>query len=285
MHNRLQNAYRIHQCKIHAAAAFLMIFIPAAAPMDAAAQISIGVAPLRAEHAIQAGQLKTDIITINNLSSKPQRMQASVSDWYLPADGIPVFVKRGKAPDFSMSEWTELNPTEFEIPAGGSQILRYTIEVPPGTPEGGYRTSILIESIPHYSAMKQPAAYNINARIGVMIYNRVGDAPIFPEVAGQHIILSPDAPSKTAVELSIKNNGRVHFRIRGKCTIENLHGSVIEVLDITDSVVLPQSARNIILPVSTKLPNDGFRILSRVDAGVPEILEVETVVTSQNASN
>ncbi len=261
-----------------------LLFALTAGARDSSAQISIGVAPLRAEHAIQAGQVKTDIITINNLSSKPQHLQATISDWYLSADGVPVFVKRGKVRDFSMSEWTELNPTEFEIPAGGSQVLRYTIEIPPGTPDGGYRTSILIDSVPDHSAGKQAAAYIINARIGVIIYNRVGNAPIMPEIIGQRIIPSQEAPSHKAVELAIKNNGRVHFRLRGKCSIESLQGRTIELLEITDSVVLPQSMRSITLPVSADLPEEGFRILSRIDAGLPEVLEVETLVTTQYAS-
>lgn len=262
----------------------LATVIFAAAAMEATAQVSIGVSPIRVEHAVQPGQLKTDIVTVSNLSTKPQRLQVTVADWYLSGDGIPVFVKRGKMPDFSMSEWTEVNPTELEIPAGGSHTLRYSITVPSDAPDGGYRTAILIESLPEFPGSRQAMTYNINARIGVVIYNRVGKSQILVDIASQQIIPFPDAPAHAAVQLEIKNSGRMHFRVVGECIIEDREGRVLQTLSIPDSVVLPQSLRSIVLPISTELPRDGYRILSRVDTGLPEILEIETLITALTAA-
>src|SRR3974377_1410025 len=116
--------------------------------VTAHAQISVGGTPIGAEHQVQAGQSKTDRLIVENKSPKSLHMKVSVADWYLTRDGDPVFVKRGKFPEFSMSDWIEVNPAEFDLESDGRQILRYTVEVPPETPAGGNRTAILVEFLP-----------------------------------------------------------------------------------------------------------------------------------------
>jgi len=49
-----------------------------------------------------------------------------------------------------------------------------------------------------------------------------------------------------------------------------------ELGSVTDSVVLPESERYLFVPLFQPLPATEFRLVSRLDIGVPELLEAET---------
>jgi P pilus assembly chaperone PapD len=248
-----------------------------ASARTATAQITLGVSPIRAELTVAAGEAKTDVISVENRGDKPVRLRVTVADWYLTPDGSPMFVKRGKAPEYSMSDWIEVNPTEFELGEGGRQLLRYTLTVPPGTPAAGYRTSILIETVPD-TAREGANVAHINGRIGVILYDRVGTEPATAEIVSQRVGPDPNADGELAVHLTLRNAGRVHFRVSGETRITDAVGRISDTVPIHDAVVLPESEREIIVPLPKALPADGFTLLSRVDVGLPDMLEAETRV-------
>ena len=95
----------------------------------AEAQLSFSVAPIRVEHAIQPGDTKTDLIVVENTSDRLLRARVTIADWYLERDGAPVFVKRGELPTLSMSQWLEINPSEFQVGPGDLQTIRYTVTI------------------------------------------------------------------------------------------------------------------------------------------------------------
>jgi P pilus assembly chaperone PapD len=248
------------------------------AVLPAEAQLSIGVAPIRVELAVRPGQTKTEILTVENRDDKPLKISVTVADWYLTKDGVPVFVKRGKSPEFSMSEWVEVNPTECEVPPRDSKILRYTVSVPAETPDGGYRTAILVETLPDIPAGPRMNSTYINARVGVIVYNRTGDVPTKAEIVGQEIAADPKDPTKTGVKLTVRNAGTGHFRLNGELRILLPDGTRQQAAPVDDAVVLPQSDREVFVSLKQALPSTGFTILSRIDVGLKEWLEAETPV-------
>jgi P pilus assembly chaperone PapD len=243
------------------------------------AQISIGVTPIRAEHQLIAGQLKTDRLTVENMSEKPVHVRLTVADWYLTKDGEPIFVKRGKASEKSMSDWLEVNPTEFNLAENGRQPIRYTLEVPDGTSAGGYRTAIMVETIPEFAQGREANVAYLSARIGVILYGRVGTVPTRAEIVDQRIVPDPQNTGKMAVQLTIANKGLAHFRIKGDCSLLDNSNQVAQTIPLPDVVFLPESERSILLKLEKQPPSDGFTILSRVDVGLNELLEASTRVS------
>ena len=242
--------------------------------------VSISVSPIRIEVSVPPGETRTDVVTVENRSDEPVRLRVTVADWHLADDGTPVFVKRGKAPEFSMSDWIEVNPTELALPPLGSAPLRYTITSPAGTPAGGYRTSILIESVPETLPRGQAAIAYLNARIGIILYNRIGAVTPDIEIAAQDLVPDPDAPDRLMLRVKIRNAGRVHARVSGDTRIVDGSGRDMELAPIRDAVVLPESERYLFVRFARSLPRDEFRIVSRLDVGLPELLEAETRVAA-----
>jgi len=247
--------------------------------VTAHAQISVGVTPIRAEHQVQAGQSKTDRLIVENKSPMPLHMKVSVADWYLTKDGDPVFVKRGKFPESSMSEWIEVNPAEFDLESDGRQILRYTMEVPPETPAGGYRAAIMVESVPEIAADHAANVTYLTARIGVVIYDQVGTVPTQAEITDQKIVADPENPENLAVRLTIANGGLTHFRFKGECRILDNGGGVAQSLTVPEAVILPGTERFVLLKLKEAPPPGSFTIVSRLDVGLKELLEAKTHIT------
>ena len=249
-------------------------------PRLAAAQLSLGVSPLRVELAVAPGDTKTDVITVQNLSPEAVRMHVSIADWYFAPDGTPTFVKRGNLPTFSMSDWIEVNPTEFEVPGLGAVPLRYTVTVPPAVQAAGYRAAVLIESVPDMAEGPRANVTYLNARIAVMVYDRVGQIPINVEIAGQDVAPDPERPGNSVLRLTLKNTGLAEVRLKGEIHITSQPAGALQIVPFPEAVILPQSDRHVSVPLGASLPADGFTVLSQLDVGLPELLEAETRVGS-----
>jgi P pilus assembly chaperone PapD len=259
-----------------AALAFL-----AGAPANA--QLSMSVTPVRVEHSIPPGQMRTEVITVQNVSLRPLRARVTVADWYLERDGTPTFVKRGKLPAFSMSEWVEVNPTEFEVPPTGTQTIRYTVSVPEGTADASYRTAILIESLPDFTDQPRANVAYLTGRIGVMVYDRVGSLPPEAEIVNQEVISDPEAPGRQAVKITLRNPGLVNFRISGESRILDPDRRVLQTLTVRDAIVLPRSEREVLVRFEQPVDRPAFNVLTRIDVGLGDLLEIETRVGSMAA--
>ena len=249
-----------------------------AAVSPAEAQLAMSLSPVRVEHAIPPGELWTDIVTVENVSDRPLRARVTVADWYLERNGTPVFVKRGTRPGLSMSEWIDVNPTEFEIGHGETQVVRYTLNVPASLADASYRTAVLVESLPDFAGTPDRNVAYLTARIGVIIYNRVGTKAPQAQVVGQEVVSDPEIPNSKAVKLTIRNPGMVNVRLSGESQILTPDGRVLQVVEIPDGVVLPQSEREVLLRLEEPISHRVFNVLSRIDIGLEELLEIETQV-------
>ena len=159
----------------HMATLLIVTAVLVCGTLPARAQVSMSVMPIRAELAVQPGQMETQLFQVENPSEEPLRLSIAVADWFIDASGVPLFVKRGSLPGFSMSAWIEVNPTQFELPPRSIQTVRYTVTVPPGIPTGSYRTAMLVESLPDFDRASPVRVAQLSARIGVIVYNRIGD--------------------------------------------------------------------------------------------------------------
>ena len=249
-----------------------------AAVSPAQAQLAMSLSPVRVEHAIPPGELWTDIVTVENVSDSPLRARVTVADWYLERNGTPVFVKRGTRPGLSMSDWIDVNPTEFEIGHGETQVVRYTLNVPAGLADASYRTAVLVESLPDFAATPDRNVAYLTARIGVIIYNRVGTEAPQAQVVGQEVVSDPEMPNSKAVKLTIRNPGMVNVRLSGESQILTPDGRVLQVVEIPDGVVLPRSEREVLLRLEEPISHRVFSVLSQIDIGREELLEIETQV-------
>ena len=256
---------------------YLRIFLSLTFPIflsafSIAADVSISVTPIRVEHRVIQGEKGTDMISVANEGAAPTRLKVSIEDWTLSKEGTPIFMKAGGNP-FSCLDWIKINPVDFRIGSGQTRQVRYTITVPQGIPDGGYRTAIIFETVPDGVPGEKNRSVQVRGRIVTIVYVVVGN----PAPAG-HVDGLKTSFRKDGVDfsLALQNTGKVHFRTKGTLSVKDSNGQKVIEIGMPDVPVLPESEREIKISSEKSLPKGSYSALAVIDIGSKDLIGAET---------
>jgi P pilus assembly chaperone PapD len=152
----------------------LVVVIATLAPaLLFSAEISISVSPIRVEHLVKQSEKGTDTISVTNDGTASTRLRVSIEDWALTKDGNPIFMKGGSNP-YSCAGWIRINPVDFRVDPGQTREVRYTVTVPEGIEDGGFRAAIIFETVPDVTPGEKARRVYLKGRIAAMLYEVVG---------------------------------------------------------------------------------------------------------------
>jgi P pilus assembly chaperone PapD len=236
------------------------------------AEVSISVSPIRVEHLVKQGEKGTDTISVTNDGTAPARLKVSVEDWALTRDGNPMFIKVGKNP-YSCAEWIRINPVDFRVDPGQTREVRYTVTVPGGIEDGGFRVAIIFETVPEVMPGEKAKRVYLKGRIATIVYEVVGK----PIPQGHANSLKADL-KKEGMDfiLALQNTGKVHFRTKGSITVKDSNGNKTFEVDIPDIPVLPESERDVKVSYDKSIPKGKYTATAVVDIGKKELIGAET---------
>ncbi|HZT74883.1 MAG TPA: hypothetical protein VE996_14665 [Terriglobales bacterium] len=266
----------LRECAAWACLASLGLLWPASARAQTGG-LKLAISPLRVEFNLQPGASYTDAAHVANDGTMPVRLLATVNDWTITAAGSPEFLPPGApAPDpFACAAWIRLSPDSFELAPGAMQRVRFTVQVPPGTPAMGCRAALLFTSAP---PLVRPVGKQVltRARLASILYIRVGH----PEVAGgaADVSLTPAGSGAWAMSLVVRNQGRTYFRANGQLTLLDAAGQVLAQAPLDSQIVLPGTARRFTFPVTASLAPGTYRLRATVDVGEPALSRIEKSV-------
>ncbi|MCC5606415.1 molecular chaperone [Nostoc sp. CHAB 5834] len=239
--------------------------------IPSASAINIGVTPPRLEVKINSNKTRTETIRVLNLDSKPVTLKATVKSW--------VMNEANKAQDIasneqSLDQWIVFTPSQFTIPAGGAQTIRFAIR-PKVQPQPGEHRAVLY--LQEASSIKSSQGVRVNARLGVVIYGYVGEI----KKIGVLNSITVDAKSNALKAVfDITNKGNAYVRLSGQYAIwpaaqypgteatkpiantgkpgEKLPKSVLDVGSLPSLPVLPNNTRQLQLPITKNLPPGNY---------------------------
>jgi P pilus assembly chaperone PapD len=252
--------------------ASLSIFIAVCSlgTIDARAQMSLMISPIRVEHQLKVGTDETNVIQVLNTGAEPTRVAVHVEDWAMDRKGDLSFSTAGGDPG-SCAKWIQLNPTDFRLDPGQSRQVRYSISVPAEALEAGYRAAIVLEGLPRQEEGTAKKRVNLRGRIVVMAYATVGS----PEIRAQFQDLQVTAANKTlSFKLMLANQGDVHFRIKKSwITIKNSKGEEVSRVEVPDIPVLPGGTRELeFKKEDLTLPKGSYMAEAVLDVGREDFL-------------
>jgi P pilus assembly chaperone PapD len=247
----------------------ILILIPV---LTFSAEVSISVSPIRVEHLVKQGEKGTDMISVTNDGTASTRLKVSIEDWTLTKDGNPMFMKVGGNP-YSCAEWIRINPVDFRIGPGQTREVRYTITVPQGIDEGGYRAAIIFETVPDVTPGEKIKRVFLKGRIVTILYEVVGK----PIPQGHANGLKAER-KKEGIDfiLSLQNTGKVHYRTKGSIAVKNEKGEKAFEVELPDVPVLPESEREIRVNYDKSIPEGNYTAIAVVDIGKKELIGAET---------
>jgi len=205
------------------------------------AGVSITVSPIRVEHLVNQGEEGTDTIAVTNDGASSTRIQVSIEDWSMTIDGTPNFIKSGNNA-YSCSGWIQINPTDFRVEPGQTTEVRYTVTVPEGIEDGGFRAAIIFETVPEVTIGERSKGVSLRGRIATILYEMVGK----PDLECYANSLKVDV-KKEGVDfiLALQNTGKAHVRTKGSIMIKDSTGGDAFEVEVPDVPVLPESKRDI----------------------------------------
>lgn len=154
--------------------------------------------------------------------------------------------------NYSLKNYIRSSDSEVTLNDGETRNIPVVITVPNGEASQGLYGNVTISLIPSESS-NGPVGARIITRIAVAILVRTVEHPIvsgalsgFDTLNGNRIVWK----SSTDFKIAYQNNGNVHMEPKGTITLSNLFGKTVIKEIITSFVVLPNSTRSVVLPVS-----------------------------------
>ncbi len=237
----------------------------AGAPSSARADLALDVSPVRIEISTEPGAECTDAVTVQNTATEAVRLRCYVEDWTMTEDGTPVFRPAGALPR-SASPWIDWGPSDVLLEPGESKLVRITARVPHLLAEGGYHTSLLLESIPIRPAERGSRQMFVRGRVACMIYVRVGH----PRRSAEIVSLSASArDERRYLRVEVANTGEDFVRLSGSAALLTADGRDGGGCDLPDVPILPGKRRW----VEIEVPRSGSMdiTLARVTIDIPDV--------------
>ena len=132
----------------------------------------LGITPARIDEVISLSQNKNlsklnQSLTLYNYGNKPKAIKLSLID--MDESGAAI-----EPSERTLKPWTLINPTQFDIPAGGYQTVRMSIRLPMGFELGQRKAMLMIEqqidrSIT-YDTDGKGVTVELGSRYGMPIY-------------------------------------------------------------------------------------------------------------------
>lgn len=238
--------------------------------LPGAAQMSFVVSPIRVEHQVAAGASETNVIEVRNEGKNPARVKVYTEDWEMDRKGDVNYARAGKGPN-SCATWLQLNPTDFRVDPGQTRQVRYTLTVPAGSKEGGYRAAIVFEGVPVAAGgAGAPRMVAVHGRIGVVLYEMVGN----PEIKAlfEDFQIRPEKQGLT-FKLTLANKGAGNFRIKKSwISLKSSQGQEVAKVEIPDVPVLPGAVRDLEFSKELNLPKGTYLAEAVLDVGRRDFL-------------
>lgn len=255
---------------------------------SAQAQTGLGLVPMRQEMKIAPGQQVSDALKLSSESGLKTRIRAEIDDFDVDATDTPQFERTlPQEAATSCKNWLTLNPMEIELEQGGSLLVRYTIRVPAGTPDGSYNCAAGFTTLPSADqAAAQGMGMHMQVRIVSAFYVQVGNPPVVgslkeikleaipPEAApagGRPATNAKETKSTWQAVVVLENSGKMYFRPSGKLEVLDAEGKTVETDDFPSLAVLRERDQRVIFPLKTNLEPGHYKLRVNVDIGTGEI--------------
>jgi hypothetical protein len=251
---------------------------PSASPEPG--RINLGITPLRVDLGVQSGIEMSQPVRITNSGQSSVQIRGTVMDWTLTPEGEIVYRKRGEEA-WGCGKWIQINPVEFSLPPGQTQLIRYTMSAPKGAPPGGYHCVIAFDTLPPTRTSVEGPMGVINlVRMLTAIYATIGKPEVEAKIS--RLELEPrTGKGARGYDLltEFQNTGTTHYRVDGAVELLGADGRKLKEFSYGNLPVLPKTPRISRFDVPENLPPGVYRLRAVVDVGTREKLAAETKIT------
>lgn len=221
-------------------AAVLFITCVFAGPSHA---LKINIDPPRIEVSVKPGEEKTGFILVQNKDETGAvHIKTYIEDLvYLP-DGSNDFLPLGSTP-WSLGDNIKIGPTEFDLPPGKQEMVRYVVSLPKDAKGGRYGVIFFESAVPPSEFQKVGA--NVNVRLGSVVLLTAEDTEIRKAKLKDISINTAEKDKSLKISCTVYNESNVIARPNGTVKIIDMDKAVVAEIPINKEKggVLPDTAR------------------------------------------
>ncbi|MDX1765881.1 MAG: hypothetical protein R3313_02920 [Candidatus Saccharimonadales bacterium] len=144
---------------------------------------------------------------------------------------------------FSLASWITVTPEAVSVPARGSQVFDFTINVPPDAEPGGHFGSVIVQTDTiGLDGSGAQVAQEAGPLILVSVSGDIFEDAQIVDFAAQKSFWES---GPVILETRVQNNGNVHFKPSGTIAIKNMFGGDVTTLNLEEKNVLPEAIRKV----------------------------------------
>jgi hypothetical protein len=214
--------------------------------------VSLRIAPLSYDLAINPGEEKSGKLFLENGANGDLEIQAEFSDFFVDDAGKYIFsdgwqIENQELKPYLMKNWITVDRDNFELRKNESVVINYKISVPQDANLGGHYGVIFFRTLCNSEQDKAVVATDkstlcVSGRVGTLFLVQVGG---LADRAGK--IEKVEVPKfsisdKADVSIEIRNVGNTHFKPEGEVLAKNLFGQAVYKMKIKDKTLLPTTS-------------------------------------------
>jgi hypothetical protein len=266
----------------HLQRCFQLAFVTLAFTAAAAAQVGIGLAPMREELKLAPGVQHSGVLIVTNDTAEKVRVVGELLDFYIDSTPNPQFGRQyAQESPYSCRQWLSLNPMEMELEGHAHVAARYTVRAPQAATDRSYHCAIGFTTQPT-AAQAKGTGLRAAVQVVAAIYVVIGQPAVEGSVKDLTLeyVADPRAPGwKATVVLS--NAGLMHYRPIGDLDVLDSQGKLVQSAHFVPLPVLPKRDQNFVFPLKLADGPGKYTLRARVDLGGNEIQEATALVVAQ----
>lgn len=202
----------------------------------------LAVTPPTFELSANPGDSLKNSIRVDNLTDTSLNVTTALKNFTALGEEGQVGLSEEES-SFSLASWIKMDPEATEIPAKGSRIFTFTIQVPATAEPGGRFGSIVFKTD---IKSLEGSGMAIGQEVGALIMLRIaGEVSEQVHIEAFAPVRSFQEYGPVAFETRIKNTGNVHAKPTGTITITNFFGQEVATIPIEAKNVLPGAVRKL----------------------------------------
>jgi hypothetical protein len=206
----------------------------------------VGIKPVIIEDKIDPNTVKTYSVELKNLSPVEQTFYLSKRDIIdVREGGVPVFADaHSQKTGFELSDWISLEKDFVTIPAGMSQGVNFTLNVPENAVPGGHFGGIMVSVEP--PEMKTSGAgigYEVANIVSIRVSGDVLESAQIRQFSTEKFIHSG---IDVNFLIRVENEGNTLIKPTGPLEISNMFGKKVATLQFNETLsgVFPKATEN-----------------------------------------
>ncbi len=260
----MHNYHNLHRKRSLEAIAAWAILIGAS---PAAAQVDVGLAPMKVEFPGVAGKSYSGSLILTNEGATKARIRVEMVDFYVDGNTTPQFIAHVPAEaDYSCRSWLSANPMELDVAPRTEIPVRYTLQVPAGASARSYYCALGFRTIPVADDLATGTGLRTAVRLITVFYATVGKLPVIGTIKDLKLeqIAGTAGPVWRAVVV-MENSGLMFYRPIGELTIVDSAGKAIEVQKVPSFPALPRREQRYLLPLKSDLAPGLYTLRARIE--------------------